>query len=189
MRNPTYINIQCNTVHGKVIVKSKISVASQLASAWREKKVICQCNLPTLQLNTLVVEHEEVWTSTAIHVIGGQMLVRITPSLLPHHIGLATQGLPVLRVGWSAFLRVSSGCDLWPPLTCRVCMHFFTFALMTTGAFSQMLFSELKLTTDNLHLCPTCWEDAKMFLPFLHSEILQYEPKDQHIAWQIDVGG
>ena len=35
----------------------------------------------------------------------------------------------------------------------NVCSHFFTFALMTTGAFSQnvgKLFSELKLVTDNL---------------------------------------
>ena len=38
-------------------------------------------------------------------------------------------------------------------LNSNVCSHFFTFALMTTGAFSQnvgKLFSELKLVTDNL---------------------------------------
>ena len=35
----------------------------------------------------------------------------------------------------------------------NVCLHLFTFALMTTGAFSQnvgKLFSELKLVTNNL---------------------------------------
>ena len=35
----------------------------------------------------------------------------------------------------------------------NVCLHLFTFALMTTGAFSRnigKLFSELKLVTDNL---------------------------------------
>ena len=37
----------------------------------------------------------------------------------------------------------------------KKCLHFFTFALMRTGAFSKnigKLFSELKLVTDNL-LC------------------------------------
>ena len=37
----------------------------------------------------------------------------------------------------------------------NICSHLFTFALMTTGAFSQnvsKLFSELKLVTANLHL-------------------------------------
>ena len=36
-----------------------------------------------------------------------------------------------------------------------VCSYFFTFFLMTTGAFSQnasKLFSELKLVTDNLFI-------------------------------------
>ena len=35
----------------------------------------------------------------------------------------------------------------------NVCSHFFTFVLMTTGAFSQSvgkLFSEFKLVTDDL---------------------------------------
>ena len=38
-------------------------------------------------------------------------------------------------------------------LNSNVCSHFFTFALMTTGAFSRnvgKLFSDLKLVTDNL---------------------------------------
>ena len=71
---------------------------------------------------------------------------------------------------------MSSGCNLSPPLTCRVCSHFFTFILMMTGAFSQMLFSELKVTTDNLHLSPTCWEDA-FFL----------QDRNVSLKWQINI--
>ena len=57
-------------------------------------------------------ESEEVWTNTtiytnALHVIGGQRLIRIAPpSLLPHHSGTATKDF---QSSTSVEVRVSSG--------------------------------------------------------------------------------
>ena len=59
-------------------------------------------------------ESEEAWTNIAvyshaplrIHIIGGQMSVKIASS--SHRS--SNHGLPVLHLGWSTPLRVSSGC-------------------------------------------------------------------------------
>ena len=47
--------------------------------------------------------------------------------------------------------------DTLPLGSASLCLHLFTFALMTTGAFSRNIgksFSELQLVTDNLNSCP-----------------------------------
>ena len=155
-----------------------------------EKMVICQRNLPTLQLNALVVirvnmkcEQYIIAILLRIHLIGGQTSEVLKPCIFViqkpyslhnrwcytgstvHHTSSSqwssNQGLPVLHVGWSALLR--GGCIwMWPLTSTDMQSLHFSFTLMMTGAFSQLLFSKLKVTTDNLHLSPTCWEDAKM---------------------------